>query len=265
MSIASACKHVNEHMVKKKLGRELSKHTVGSFGGVYAVVGVFLIILSGVIFVIGQRNITGHDIGVAPFLVLSFIFITVGLIVLYRWKKYKGSFLTIYANGFIYYLSGNAFTYFWKDVDYIFQRTDSIRVEGVMTPEKTYVFMKMVNGKKFKFTQNIYLKIDELASNLQSGIVSERLVKVAKQIEKGETISFGVLQVNKEGISRSFRSIKWSDVDSIDQSARRVFINKKGSSLAWSRPFKFQINNLYVFLPLADRIIKKKQTKTSIL
>lgn len=107
--------------------------------------------------------------------------------------------------------------------------------------------MKLAGNVRLKL-KDIYKNVFTLGLNILKLTASEKTPEAIVQIERGKTLSFGALKANKDGISKLFGKIRWSEIESAELIAGILTIRKKGARLAWSRPYAFQVENLLVFI-----------------
>jgi len=102
-------------------------------------------------------------------------------------------------------------------------------------------------------------KLKKLAHNLQQFMSLQLTPKNINDINNGKTLLFGPLKINKKGIKHLFKTITWKEIDNIEISNGRVLIRKKDSLLCWSKPYTFQVKNLYIFLSLTQYFINNEK------
>jgi hypothetical protein len=243
----------------KILGNHIGTFSSGRFGNLYAYLGVIL--LSASILSALYAGVMADALR-PLFILVSIICLVIGIIIIFRWKKYSGSYLSVYDNGFVFNIFGKNKVILWSKVDYISVLHDRSNLHGVIGPQHVVLKFKIKGGSKYRLTNGIYPEIRELAIDMQNIMSKQRMPQILRDIKNGETISFGIIKVNKDGIVRWIRTLKWGDFDGLEETdystANRVLILKKGHKIAWSRPYQFQITNLYMFYALVNLMSNNK-------
>lgn len=246
--------------IEHRLGKLVSLHPVGAFGSIYIVLGVVIMMFSIALGVYGWFMLA-ESIQILFILMAIVLFIT-GLVIVFRWIKFGGSILSVYEKGFNYKVYRKNNIVRWDDVDYISELHDRVWIDGAMSPVHSVLKIVLNNGKKYRLSNGIYKGIRDMAFKIQNTMVNDRFPKVLDAINKGQTVRFGVLRVNKDGIKRWIRDLSWEELEGVEitksKAANRLLLRKKGSKIAWSRPFTFQVHNLHVFLLLVDNMLGMK-------
>jgi hypothetical protein len=233
------------------LGNLVSDHPIGRWGPLYLVLAFAL--EGAALFIMGYAWTIHFPPGFRPFLGFAFAFALLGGVILYRWLIYRESSVAIYERGFVVTRGRKARRFAWGEIASVTQRTERVRVNGIPGPRRTKVSVRLVNGRRIKIPDR-YQGIMKLAENLQIKMAAERLPKVIEQIERGETVSFGAFKVSRKHVSRFFKKLRWAEVESVQVVNGQVIVRRKGHWPAWSAPYVFQVENLYVLLQILQRL-----------
>jgi hypothetical protein len=163
----------------------------------------------------------------------------VGALLLFQWRRVliaKRRWVYLYHEGFVLSDEGVLMVFPWEQIEEI--RTYSERrgiflqaIQGIITHSK--------EGKITLFSPGTG-DLEELLRVSIQAIAHKRIPQILQAIAAGETVSFGRISVNKEGIGGQREWVLWQDVERVSSN----FIYKKGKKLpvltfpTWPIPYQ---------------------------
>jgi len=231
-------------------GKIVSIHPIRGLGLIYPALAVLLLAAAfALVFVVTDAQMARNEVSLLIFLrIISGIFCLLGIVIAYRWFRFKGSSLTVFEKGVAHRARGKTYFFRWREVQYVTVRATKVFSYPI---QRTWVKIKLAPKITLKFSDN-YKEIFSLGIHLLTLTAAEMVPLVIARLERGETVDFGALKANRAGLSRRFGEISWSEVGNAELKSGRVTIKKKGRRLPWGRPHSFQIKNLFVFLAVIE-------------
>ncbi|MGW8393645.1 DUF6585 family protein [Pseudoduganella sp. HUAS MS19] len=231
-------------------GKIVSIHPIGGMGLFYPVLAVLLVATAiALVFVAADAQMAVKEASLPVFLrITAGLLALLGLVIAARWHRLKGSSLTVFEKGIAHRRRGKTRFFRWRDVQDVTVRATKLPRLPI---RRTWVKVSLAPKTTLKFTDN-YQEVFALGINLLTLTAEAMVPLVIAKMERGGTVDFGALKVSRDGLSRRFGKLSWSEVDDAELRAGQVIIKKKGRRLPWGRPHAFQIKNLFVFLAVLE-------------
>jgi len=96
---------------------------------------------------------------------------------------------------------------------------------------------------------------------IQQAVTSAQLPRAAAALERGETLSFGDMSVNRDSISARGKSVTWGELQEIRVNAGYVSLKVAGKWRSLSTTAVSSIPNYFVFYALAERMLAASQPR----
>jgi hypothetical protein len=117
-----------------------------------------------------------------------------------------------------------------------------------------------VDGHKFTLDNTIY-GFDILHKRVEYEVKQIQLPVAIQNYTNGQTINFGSLSLNQQGLSKGNELLPWQQIEGIKyeitDSQEVVLVKKQGAWLNWAKVTTSTIFNLAVLLALADYALKQ--------
>jgi hypothetical protein len=139
----------------------------------------------------------------------------------------------------------------WEQIESIWRKKGQSQYVSSLT-----CTLRLKDGRTLKIDDALK-SINELVVIVQDRFRSVRLPEVIALYERGETVTFGKIQVDHQGINNGKELIPWDRLDSMAIREALVVAQKHGRPLKWSKVKEAETPNLYVLGSLVDHIIKK--------
>ncbi len=170
----------------------------------------------------------------------------------------------IYTRGLVRVEGGRFLVFLWDDILELYQIIVDVYQYGLIHTAREYGFtLFRCDGEPLKIVEGVNIRdIGPLSDILQGKIAEHRLPQVKRQFKAGETLVFGPLRLNRQGISNEDETIPWREVEAIQIAKGVITIRRANKWLSWSTTPASEIPNLHVFLSLVDLItgVNKKPT-----
>ena len=146
----------------------------------------------------------------------------------------------------------------WDQVQAFWQAVTKRYYNGIYTGTTHRYTLRRADGEVFKFNDTLG-KVEALGNAIQREVTRVLLPKYISAYNSGSTVSFGLLSINKQGISNSKEMLPWSQYKDMQVRRGIVSVKKEGKWLNWSNISVANIPNFYVFMALLDYAVKSQQ------
>lgn len=162
----------------------------------------------------------------------------------------------LFANGFIRTRGQRGEAVRWDQVQAIWEKvTQTYYTRTLMYTAHMYTVQRS-DGKVLKQGRGLQNSRD-MGLRMMREIRKVLLPTVRTAYEAGQTLSFGPISVNMQGLSRGKELIPWSEVGSITLKQGTVCVEKNGRQLRWSSPVKAaDVPNLSVLIALVNHVVQ---------
>jgi hypothetical protein len=144
----------------------------------------------------------------------------------------------------------------WDDVSLIWEHIEVHRVNFIPVRSIHRYTIEINQGKKYIFDRTLK-GIDALGLILKNKIGERLIPKVVKSLKAGQTVQFGDLKLNNQGLTYKDKSLTWNELKSIKVWQGQIYIHSMRKS--W-RPFaslKYAlVPNAFIFLHLMKRYVE---------
>jgi hypothetical protein len=181
-----------------------------------------------------------------------------GLIAWIRAIALKNSNLHIYVcdNGLIYTIGNAAPQPFpWNQVQAVWRSVTRHYRNGIYTGTTFLYTIQRNDGYRIVLNNNIR-GIESLGNVISDRITKLLLPQVIQAYTNGQTVSFGALSLNQQGLGNGSEILPWPQVEAVDVKNGFISVKRQGAWLRWSRVAAADIPNLFVFLALIDYVLK---------
>jgi hypothetical protein len=154
--------------------------------------------------------------------------------------------------GFVCFRPDQVFTCRWDDVAWT--REDIKQTPLAQVRELT---LRSHAGEEWKLSKATDLVRDfqRLIEVIERKVAEVSLAECLDKLRAGQTLHFGVLKLNTEGVASDDRALSWSEVASIhEERGHRITIEKHGAWTTWAAVGTNEVCNKRLFLELAEEL-----------
>ena len=169
----------------------------------------------------------------ALFIRLSF-FSAKGLISL---PRYGATMVAVYAEGLIVQQKGHVEIVLWNQIDAVWQSTI-----------RSYTVRR--NDRKIFWFSGELTHVQQLGEKIRQRVTRYQLPELLTRYRNGETILFGQLGMNQQGLRWKTHILPWSQFKTYQAKQGRLYFYRKESRLAWKVVPIASIPNVLVLLSL---------------
>ncbi|MCC7449043.1 MAG: hypothetical protein IT324_16615 [Anaerolineae bacterium] len=189
-----------------------------------------------------------------PIILLGAFLALIGWAMIESWIRARGLSAQVFTDGFIRIRFNQREVCRWDDVVAVWQYVVKRYYNGVYTgTTHTYTIQKR-DGKTLKFDDTLG-NVEQLGNTLQEEVARRLLPLAIAAYNRGETVPFGKLSLNTNGLSWGDKTLPWSEVQGVQINKGYLTVKKQGKWLRWANISVSQIPNLLVALTLIDRIV----------
>ena len=199
------------------------------------------------------RNI--NDSTNAPFLIgVSVVFLLAALYCLLYPLIYRSWHVYVYTEGFAFARGGKIDAFRWDQVDCMWQRITKRYMNGIYMGTQYKYTIRGMNKRQIVLNDRI-TNIGGLGAIISDMVTRVKLPAVIAAFKDGQTITFGKLSVNMQGVSNSKELVSWDQIKEIAVNAGVVTVRKEGKWLSWSSVQVANIPNFFIFFALVNTIL----------
>jgi hypothetical protein len=185
-----------------------------------------------------------------------------GVFALWQYRRDSSINVGVYRDGLVYIHGDKTDVVRWDDIDSVKMAVVNVTRSGRQHVYDT-VYHYTINPRtgaevRFSFNKNSIPNIDQLSNTIQHEVTHRQLPKAAETFNRGETLQFGKLNVDRRGIGNSKETIPWSDVEDLKLNNGVITIRKKGKWLNWSNVTVAETPNIFVFMALVNDVLNKQ-------
>ena len=199
------------------------------------------------------RNI--NDSNNAPFMIgIGVAFLLAALYCLLYPLIYRSWHVYVYSEGFAFTRGGNIDAFRWDQIDCMWQRITRRYMNGIYMGTQYKYTIRGLNNKQIVLNDRI-TNVGSLGAIISDMVTRVKLPQVIAAFRAGQTITFGQLSINLQGVSNSNELISWDQIKEIGVNRGIVTVQKEGKWLSWSSVQVANIPNFFIFLALVNTIL----------
>ena len=195
---------------------------------------------------------------VLPTVIILFIAILCATAVYYRklWRQ-VGVCVRIYPDRLVYTRKGEVVDYRWEDIRKFYcQRVDKylshFGLDRQYTGSQNKYRFTHENGHQFEFAEQFSRnKLVPVADYVEKGLLERQLPRYCSRLQEGETLQFGPLGLEAQGIQYGRSLLSWDQVDFVGAEDGKVFVRKKDKTFSWCSVKVEKVPSCCLFLALA--------------
>jgi hypothetical protein len=208
----------------------------------YIIAGIVLLLLLFLFFCIGSllpdRQVSA--LGLGAMFVIGIILVIKGMR-----NRAQALLLFVFTEGLARIHPGNVIIWRWDDLAALFMdKRGATYTYTMLHRDGTSLVMR---GSAMNWLPHLGLRLD-------AELYKRRLPEAQTAYDQGQGIDFGVLRLDRDGLTKGTRNITWSDVKEIEIDIRSyVNVRQKGKVLSWCRVPVNSIPNFSVFKALLQK------------
>ena len=117
--------------------------------------------------------------------------------------------------------------------------------------------MRVQDGREIQIGDAVNRVID-LGTIIQREVTKLLLPRTIASYKSGETLSFGKVNVNRQGVNNGKEMIPWDQIDAIEVRSGLIVVQKYGRVMKWSTVREHETPNVYILQNLVDYAVKNR-------
>ena len=158
----------------------------------------------------------------------------------------------VFKNGFIYARGRKYRVVRWDQIVAVFQK----HAAGRYSSSHTYT-VRVQEGREIQIGDAVNRVID-LGATIQREVTKLLLPRAIASYKNGETLSFGKVNVNIQGVNNGKEMIPWDQIDAIEVRSGLIVVQKYGRVMKWSTVREHETPNVYILQNLVDYAVKNR-------
>ncbi|NDJ55306.1 MAG: hypothetical protein GYB68_19720 [Chloroflexi bacterium] len=216
-------------------------------------------LIGGGLFTLLSLGVAFDDLGAGVFGLVCFgglsLICLVGLIGMIVWAtRTKVRTVSIHPEGIVDISGQKEVVLRWEDVKEMYYAVTQHKSYGVNTYRSHSYTVVSYAGDKLVYG-NGFSDIEKIGEALASRITATLLPKIIERIQSGETVAFGKLGMNRQGIVKGSQTVPWDEIEEVKLRQGFISIRKQGKWFNWTGIAVSNTPNVFVFLSLADRMV----------
>ncbi len=148
----------------------------------------------------------------------------------------------------------------WDDVQAVWQAVTVHYTNGIKTGTTHVYTAQTKDGQQHRFNDGVK-NVETLGNTIQKEVTARLMPRYVDAYNKGGTLTFGKLTLNKAGLSNGRETIPWGEVQQVTINRGIINVRKAGKWFGWSSQTAAQTPNLFIFLNVIDQIVGVNRPK----
>lgn len=237
-----------------QLGELQATHAASFGSSTLTGIGGIISEIAGVVLLIGASNpaFTGES-GPGFELIFGPFFIVLGGYMLYRAYVNAGKNVRVYAGGLVSTTRRGSDSFRWDQISATWQQVTRHTTNGIPSGTTHIYTIQREDGRKAIFNDALS-HVEQLGKTIQQQTFQHLFPRAVTSYMAGESLNFGKLTINQQGVSNGKELIPWGDVKQVQLNQGVISISKQGRWFKWSNVTVAQTPNVFVFLQLVSHI-----------
>lgn len=245
-----------------QLGQQPNAEYVVATGRKQVVAGianlVIGIVLGGLCWLLMSQE-TDSDTGIALLLGgLGLLAIAASIYMFSYGAIYKSWHIYVFEQGFLFKKGNEAPQPFrWDQIEAVWYEVTRHYTNGIYTGTSHRYRVRRKDGYQIVLNDR-FANVGQLGDTISNQITRTLLPQVIAAYKAGQTITFGPLSVNQQGLVNVLGHVlPWSEIKDIAMQRGYVAVSRSGKWLKWSSLPVKSIPNVFVFIALVKALLKK--------
>jgi hypothetical protein len=226
-------------------------------GSIYLVIGVIL----GIIGLLGMSQQQTDLSDTPPMLIFAILGLLLIIASIYTFSYsviYKSWRVYVFEQGFLFKKGNETPQPFrWDQIEAVWYQVTRHYTNGIYTGTSHRYQVKRKDGYQVVLTDR-FANVGNLGDTISDQVTRTLLPQVIAAYSAGQTITFGPLSVNQQGLVNMLGHVlPWSEIKGIDIQRGYIAVSRAGKWLKWSNEPVRRIPNAFVFIALVRSLLKK--------
>lgn len=209
---------------------------------------------------IGSTNATRVGFGIAIVGILG-----IGVYLLGSFVFSFGQHIEVYEKGIAHVDGSKIKAFRWSDFSQVKYQDQTIVYRSGLIPiaKMTFYYVRLMdNGKQLITVTKNYSRFRDIGSLALNKVVPLILEQHDKAIKQGETLQYGKIKADRDGLQEGRKSIRWDEIEESKATQNTLIVKTEDRK----RPYYFKIENVIngmVLAALVDRKMGNSASNTS--
>lgn len=169
-----------------------------------------------------------------------------------NWKKY-GQRVLVFSEGLHFHKRGRWTEVRWEDIAAVWR--SSATIQGSLALMETDLWIQVNDGKTI-YLSSFFRDMERLVEIVLTETARRMLPAMSSQLQNGQTVVFGKVEISPTEISASGKSITWDEVGAIRVAHGAIDVRLKGDNRTWYYTYIKKMPNYHLFLALAEKLLR---------
>ena len=160
----------------------------------------------------------------------------------------------VFDQGLVYSSSGTTQTWRWEEIAFVWQKIIRVSVNFIPAGTRYVYTIQHRNGQKIILDDGLR-GIKYLGETIQQETFTRLMPLAVAAYNNGETLHFGKLTVNQQGIGNGKETVPWNQIKGVQVNQGYVAVKREGKWLRWANVPVAGVPNFFVFMALVDQIM----------
>jgi hypothetical protein len=187
---------------------------------------------------------------------IAIVSVVLGIPALLTWFSRGKWTVEVYEQGLVRRRGDQSKTILWDNIVAVWQYQTRRTSWYFFMPRgwMTVYTIQTKDGEQFT-VDNKYKNAMKLGQIIQSEVTNRLLPQMARAYQNGETVNFGELSLNQQGLIYEDKQLPWNAVKELKIDRHYIFVDQEGGGLrGWATVQMAGISNVYVFKAMVESI-----------
>lgn len=260
---ASMPPDIYQSAIAYQLGQQPNAEYGVTTGKKRVIAGIFYficgIVLGGIGLIGMSQQTDSSDTPIMIFLVvLGIAAIIAGIYTLLYGTIYKNWHVYVFEQGFLFKKGNEAPQPFrWDQIEAVWYHVTRHYRNGIYTGTTHNYRVRRKDGYQIVLNDR-FTNVEKLGDTISNQVTKILLPQVIAAYNAGQTITFGPLSVNRQGLTNVLGNLlPWPEIKDIEIQRGFVAVSRAGKWLKWSNQSVKDIPNVFVFIALVKALLRK--------
>ncbi len=231
-----------------QLGKPRADYRVGltKWMLTYIIIGIVGVIICAVLAAITFNSPNESDQQLA---LLCVVFAVLCGILAVRYLRfpllYRGWHVFVCDEGFIFSTGKSTEAFRWDQIEGVWQELKAYSKYGMRTGVTHKYTVRRTNGAQVEFDDR-FVEVETLAETIMSEVKERMLPRLIAAFQAGETLHFGPVNLNMQGVSNGKERLPWEEIRGISTEDGHFRVRKEGKLITWAAIEVAKIPNIDV-------------------
>lgn len=241
-----------------QLGTPQSEYKVGYAGRKKVGLIILFIVLIGLGGLFGAAAADPSGGQQLVFVILSLACVAFAIYIVLQPVIYRSWRAYVCSDGLLSVRGSKIEAFRWDQIEAMWQAVTRRYYNGIYTGTTHIYTVRSSDGRQVVFNDR-FANVEQLGDTISREITNRLLPQVIRAYQAGNTITFGPLSISQQGVSNSKELLPWSQIKEVGVNRGVVTVKKEGKWLNWSSVMVAKVPNIFVFMALANYVLKSRQ------